>query len=476
MDELKAIDAMTANTLFFYDVKGDTIRFGGNYKHRLFAKEKYEQFLNNMDENMLVEKEYKQAFEKVIRRASQKEISSEDVLMLTAEEKYELFNVKCCYLQDRGEVFGMCRNIDRIRKADTDSLTGLLNREGIEKNLENVLGDTTKDSRTALLMIDLDNFKQVNDTHGHLVGDQVLKDISTIIKGFFGSNSKISRLGGDEFLVCVHPVLNEQLLDSIVDQLRASIEQYGAIYGVSASIGVSVASDNIAFQKLFKQADMATYAAKGDGKNKYRFYDPEMIISSYIGDRDRTVVEKYGESKEIDYLPLITTVLNINNSSISVREKIEESCKVICDFFEVDRVHANCYMPDGSRVGKSYFYSRSKTNTKNIRPHIKIRRDEFVKNYNSDGIFFCTDVKSVNEPIRSELLKMNVKSFLQVLMYTEDGEVLGCLGANAIYVRLWNQRELDTFVALAKIMTKTVRELQAICVKELEETGKVEWE
>ena len=102
--------------------------------------------------------------------------------------------------------------------------------------------------------------------------------------------------------------------------------------------------------------------------------------------------------------------------------------------------------------------------------------DKFVKNYNSDGIFFCTDVKSVNEPIRSELLKMNVKSFLQVLMYTEDGEVLGCLGANAIYVRLWDQRELDTFVALAKIITKTVRELQAICVKELEETGKVEWE
>lgn len=157
-----------------------------------------------------------------------------------------------------------------------DSLTGLKNRAAFNDHIQKALSD--KEITTALLMMDLDNFKLVNDYLGHGKGDFLLQLIAKTIKGTVGENYEAFRLGGDEFAVILPHTTKqsaEKMAQHIIEDIAKMLqkEQETNLLSVTVSIGIALSSENETQSSLYKKADIALYESKEKGKNQYQIYN-----------------------------------------------------------------------------------------------------------------------------------------------------------------------------------------------------------
>ena len=171
---------------------------------------------------------------------------------------------------------------DAERLAQYDSLTGLSNRHRMTKRLSTTLAAYRNSKRScALLMLDLDRFKQVNDTLGHPAGDELLKQVAARLGRIVGDKGEIGRLGGDEFQIMLPDIDDRGALGELGQRLIQMISQPYSINGARAIIGTSVGIaiapyDGLDTEELVKATDLALYAAKGGGRGQYRFYSSDL--------------------------------------------------------------------------------------------------------------------------------------------------------------------------------------------------------
>ncbi|MFT5720517.1 MAG: diguanylate cyclase (GGDEF)-like protein [Motiliproteus sp.] len=167
-----------------------------------------------------------------------------------------------------------------------DDLTGLANRRSLSDRLKQVLKESKRYRRTAALMyLDLDDFKRINDSMGHDAGDALIKQIASRLQGAVRESDLVARLGGDEFSVLL---LNETSVENtakIAEKLIKEIERpvciKGRCFSISASIGIAlVPNDGNEVPTLLRSADLAMYAAKQAGKNSFHFFDQDMQIKA----------------------------------------------------------------------------------------------------------------------------------------------------------------------------------------------------
>jgi diguanylate cyclase (GGDEF)-like protein len=163
-----------------------------------------------------------------------------------------------------------------------DPLTDLPNRTMLGEAMEQALRRVARNQQVAVLCLDLDHFKDVNDSLGHPVGDNLLKVVGKRIGDCIRESDTLARLGGDEFAVLQVETSNQltdpaALASRLVDVLSVPYEISGHQVVIGVSIGVSVApADSTDSNQLLKNADMALYRAKADGRGTYRFFEPEM--------------------------------------------------------------------------------------------------------------------------------------------------------------------------------------------------------
>ncbi|MBV9813090.1 MAG: EAL domain-containing protein [Acetobacteraceae bacterium] len=164
-----------------------------------------------------------------------------------------------------------------------DALTGVGNRVLFRERLVDALTRAGRGERCAVLCLDLDKFKQVNDTLGHLVGDALLKEVATRLRREVRSTDTVARYGGDEFVILQSSVAHIADVTALAQRL---IEVLGQPYlldshrvGVSASVGIAVAPDDGTDpDMLLKSADLALYQVKSEGRNGWRFFEREMDL------------------------------------------------------------------------------------------------------------------------------------------------------------------------------------------------------
>lgn len=165
--------------------------------------------------------------------------------------------------------------------ANHDHLTGLPNRYRLHRELEQRIADTTRyGARLAVLLIDLDNFKLVNDSLGHSAGDQLLKDVANMLATPLRRDDFAARLGGDEF-VLISSIRDDEDAVHLAEQLLQRMQQRLTLHGLqvqlSPSVGISLMpTDGASAEQLLQAADAAMYAAKAAGKGCYRFYSQHM--------------------------------------------------------------------------------------------------------------------------------------------------------------------------------------------------------
>lgn len=166
-------------------------------------------------------------------------------------------------------------------RANHDPLTGLANRAHFNQQLEEALSATGGGGTSvALLALDLDRFKQVNDTLGHEAGDQLLREVGRRLKPLVTGADTVARLGGDEFAIIQRDVRSidqvSSLSSNIIRELGAPFVVTGRVAEIGVSIGVVVAPAAQAARDLASKADVALYAAKAAGRNTFRIFDDAM--------------------------------------------------------------------------------------------------------------------------------------------------------------------------------------------------------
>jgi diguanylate cyclase (GGDEF)-like protein/PAS domain S-box-containing protein len=159
-------------------------------------------------------------------------------------------------------------------KAERDSLTSLLNRAATEEAVEFYLSKCGPESHCAMIVLDIDDFKAINDTYGHLQGDQLLMGISEVLQRHTRKSDVVGRFGGDEFIVFITDTQNDEVvvkkIHDFATEIRGLSEKLQIDLPVSVSFGVTLTSkENTKFGEMFYMADKALYMAKRSGKDRY---------------------------------------------------------------------------------------------------------------------------------------------------------------------------------------------------------------
>lgn len=187
------------------------------------------------------------------------------------------------YLREAAPVLETKRLMESLRDSTlTDPMTGLNNRRFLEEYVETLVASVQrKRSHAAILMLDLDYFKMVNDTYGHDAGDAVLKALSTVLKQSVRASDLVIRYGGEEFLIILIDTVGEAA-ERVADNIRVAVENLkvqvaGIILQKTISIGISdFPTDSETFWQAVKFADVALYQAKERGRNRVIRFTPDM--------------------------------------------------------------------------------------------------------------------------------------------------------------------------------------------------------
>ena len=211
------------------------------------------------------------------------------------EEEYGWFRITGRLVRDsrlgiNSKFIGKIENADQeivdernlVERAENDLLTGILNKKTFEEKVVGSLANKKGDYYYIFFIIDLDNFKNVNDKLGHIMGDKAIVDTAKFLSEIFRTNAHVGRLGGDEFSVCVaYNAFDEESLktfikskaDKVCEVNRRTYSNGETDVSISSSVGIAIAPTQADdFETLYKKADSALYKSKNGGKNCYHIF------------------------------------------------------------------------------------------------------------------------------------------------------------------------------------------------------------
>ena len=289
-ERLHILSEAEGGRIMDYNAKTDVMVIRSSREYDVSGEQILRKYLEHFDESMVYEEDL--AYFKSIFRGLLKSPKNETIEYRTKrfDGDYTWYQLNLTSLLGSegyvtrivGRVINIhekkLKELDLLLRAEKDALTGLYNKGATMQLIENAIGDSKKDTLNALMIIDLDNFKEVNDLLGHAQGDQVLVDTSTALNEIFKGGDIVGRIGGDEFVVFMknlNAISNADILaNKVVRNVDYSFDFEDRQIHVTCSVGVAIfpyhGSD---YEELFNKADKAVYTAKANGKNGYRIYD-----------------------------------------------------------------------------------------------------------------------------------------------------------------------------------------------------------
>lgn len=290
-ERYRIIMSQTEDAIFEWNIPKDTVYFSGNWENKF----SYKSVVNNVSE-IIYKTDYIynddiKNFGKLINGIIYGDTYKEaEIRIKKNTNEYIWCKIRITAMFDEnGDIFkaiGIIIDIDEEKrenekllfKAQRDSLTSLYNKGTVQNMIEEYMENAKEGDSGALFVVDLDNFKAVNDNLGHLAGDFVLTDISLMFSEIFKEDSIVGRIGGDEFVIFLKNITSEELLiekaKALMNGFRSNNTDEVLSQKVSGSIGIAKYPEHgKSFKELFTNADKAVYLAKSKGKNNYCIFE-----------------------------------------------------------------------------------------------------------------------------------------------------------------------------------------------------------
>lgn len=359
-----------------------------------------------------------------------------------------------------------------------DSLTKLLNKEASRRQIETYLAGNKEQSLAAMVIIDLDNFKNVNDTYGHLFGDTLLTRIALEIGGLFRDSDVVARIGGDEFLVFVPDIPQRTLVEQRSTTLIHTIEELfdGQLKscGLSCSVGISFTPDHgTAYQELFQHADKALYQAKSLGKGRFAIYEPMSAVTSYSSKISRKIDSD--DQPQWNRNSLAHFVFEMLYESSDVEETVRSLLAIVGKQSNVSRVYI--FENDASDTTCSNTFEWCNEGVSSEIDNLQKLCYEtdlpgFASLFNEQGVLYCADIRTLPEPIRGIVEAQGIRSIL-LCAIRDNGRFKGYVGFDDNNkVRLWTKEQIDLLVFLSQIIStfllkKRIQDQTAVTLNDL---------
>lgn len=374
-------------------------------------------------------------------------------------------------------IVGMVYDIDQLKndalsmqqQAQRDALTQLLNKASTQQQISDYLLQRRSNSLGAMLVMDLDNFKFINDSHGHFYGDAVLNKVGSTLRNLFRSQDILGRIGGDEFMILLKDVPDRKVVEDrcalLVETLEAQLLKYTPELPVSVSVGVALAPvHGESFSELYRHADEALYSAKRRGKNRYCIYDPK--------EKYQTFLDPSAHSTQIDSDFRITIsddqiarfVFDQLYDSRNLEQTLQEMLAFIGEHMNVSRVYIFENNEDNTACSNTFEWCNhgiepQKENLQNVSYITDI--PGWPEVYDENGILYCNDVTNLSPLVRAVVEPQGIKSMLHSTI-REQGVFRGYVGFDECNSNhLWTQGQVSLLKLLSGILSVFVSLLRS---------------
>lgn len=459
-----------------YDIAEDVITFAEKFNHIFEGSSIIEHPSINMVKEALVSYDTKDALEELFELARLgSQYHSTEFKLNTKNGGYQwYFSTFSTIFDEDGNpirVVGLLRNIHTqkveqqklLTKAETDLMTGLLNKATTESRIKSHLRELNGNNYNVLMLVDIDDFKNINDTYGHLKGDEVIIDIANALQAITGEYDLAGRLGGDEFCVYFSNLLDTQVAcekaDLVANRLR-ELYPGGDSCKVTLSIGIATTKEQIPYNVLLENADTALYQAKLNGKNCYYCYQEDMERGNYRNDR--------GAAKNIESTEdkLVNDLLSSLFGSTNTYSAIEKALASIGEYYDIDKISIWEYGFNKSFVDCTHQWCRQGIpNDRALCQHTPAAVLEELDAMNTDGIVYSSDTSLIKLNSSSmNPLSMGVKRLIQSQIVL-NGKNIGYISFYSMDGNSsWSTDTLSTFKVLFKIIA------EAVCSKQSQKT------
>ncbi len=345
------------------------------------------------------------------------------------------------------------------KMAERDGLTQLLNKLSAQRAISDYLDNREDETMAALLILDLDNFKAVNDHYGHLYGDAVLTQVGSTLRNLFRSQDVIGRIGGDEFLILMKSIPGKELVldrcQLLVDTFRELLLRLMPKLQISVSVGAAlVPAHGSGFTELFQRADEALYNAKRAGKCQFHLYSAQDVYQAASNAVSLTRIDS-DEQPTMNNEAMIRFVFHQLYSSRDLESSIHDVLAFIGTHFNVSRVYIFENNEDNTACSNTFEWCNTgiapeKENLQNLSYLTDLVGWPEV--YRENGVLYCSDVSELEPHIRAVVEPQGIKSMLHCAIM-DRGVFRGYVGfddCSAHY--LWTQGQISMLEFLAEVL------------------------
>lgn len=458
--------------LFEYFVEQDTMVFSQRYYELTGNNPVVKNYLHSMlIENMIYQDDlpkFREIFEQI--QEHRKNIQC-DMRLRRGKEQYIWYRIIATSLFDGNvpiRVVGTITDIDeRVREsealrkaAEIDPLTKLLNKGTIRRKIEEFLQREGPQGTHALMVIDVDNFKAVNDRLGHLFGDAVLTEISAKLSAVLSEDSLLGRIGGDEFIVlqknCTPESIRERA-DEICSIIKGILVNERTDCALSGSVGVCLyPQDAVTYTDLFRKADIALYSAKMLGKNRFAFFsDGQNAPLDNAGLLNRYEEAEPHQERHYADLLFVTNIIELLYEGKNTASSVQLILSMLGNYFKVDHVGLTEFDKELGYFKTTYEWYMNACDRRmdGMQTFTLSSMASYSKMFNSDGLFCCYDMDILRDSspeIWKKVSGIGVRTSLQCAMM-DSGSFVGFMALDDFQKsRSWSQEDVNSFMLIGK--------------------------
>ncbi|HBE9553629.1 diguanylate cyclase domain-containing protein [Clostridioides difficile] len=353
------------------------------------------------------------------------------------------------------------KQIEKLQHiSEKDALTGIYNRAETERQIKkyfeknlNVMG--------ALFMIDTDNFKQINDTEGHMIGDIVLTEMASGMKKIMHDSDVVGRIGGDEFTIFMKNISSvkdaEKKAEELLYMFRHLFQKEKSFLKVTCSIGIAIyPKDGTTFKEIYARADKALYQAKNMGKNNYVIYNQDYFkeLEEFDCSSLGTVIDS--EKQYAEYPDNLTRyIFRMLYQTDDIDQAINMILEVVGKQFDVSRVYIFENTEDGRYTSNTYEWCNEGISSQMAYLQNSNYQDyeDYEKLFEDELVFYCRDIHTLSPKLEELFSSQGIHSTLQCA-YKEDRVFSGFVGFDECTgLRLWSQEEISTLSLISQIIS-----------------------